>query len=70
MLFLHFLKACGSKTYEDTGYSLVVTIGVCAEENLIIQVSAYFYTSLSKKYIISKVKETAEIQRKACAYQK
>ena len=32
--------------------------------------SAYFYPSLSKKYIISNVEEAAEIQRKACAYQK
>ena len=48
-LYLHFLKTCGSQPWEDTGYSAVVTIEVCAEGNWTIEVSAYFYPSLSKK---------------------
>ena len=62
LLYLHFLKACGSETQEDTGYSVIVTIEVCPEGYWIIQVSAYFHPSLSKKYIMSNVKEAAEIK--------
>ena len=49
MLYLHFRKAYGSQTKQDTGYSVVITIEVCAEGNWLIQVSAYFYPSLPKK---------------------
>ena len=48
-LYLHFHKAYGSQTLQDTGYSVVFKIEVCAEGNWLIQVSAYFYPSLSKK---------------------
>ena len=43
---------------------------VCAERNWLIQVLAYFYPSLSKKYTISNVKQAVDMQRKACADQK
>ena len=51
-LYLHFRKAYGSQTQQDTSYSVVVTIEVCAEGNSQIQVLAYFYPSLSNKSII------------------
>ena len=31
--YLHFHKDCGSQTQKDTGYSVVITIEVCAEGN-------------------------------------
>ena len=68
--YLHFHKDCGSQTQKDTGYSVVITIEVCAEGNWLIQVSAYFYPSLSKKYNISNVKEAIGVQWKACACRK
>ena len=69
-LYLHFHKAYGSQTQQDTGYSVVITIEVCAEGNWLIQASAYFYPSLSKEYNISNVKEAVGMQRKACACRK
>ena len=52
LLYLHFLKTCGYQIQEDTGYSVVATTEICAEGNWIIQVSAYFYPSLSKKSML------------------
>ena len=69
-LYLHFQKVYISQTQQDTGYSVVITIEVCAEENWMIQVSAYLYPSLPKKYNISNVKEAVVMQRKACACRK
>ena len=69
-LYFHFRKAYGSQTKQDTGYTEVITIEVCAEGNWLIQVSAYFYPSLSKKYNISNVKEAIGVQWKACACRK
>ena len=65
-----FNKAYGSQTQQDTGYSVVITIGVCAEGNWLIEASVYFYPSLSKEYNISNVKEAAGMQRKAGACRK
>ena len=63
-LYLHFHKAFGSQTQQDNGYSVFITIEVCAEGNSVIQVSAYFYPSLPNKYNISNVKEAVGMQRK------
>ena len=62
-------RAYGPQTQQDTGYSVVITIDVCVEGNWLIQVSADFYPSLSKMYL-SNVKESGEIQPKACVRQK
>ena len=62
-------RAYGLQTQQDAGYSVVITIDVCAERNWLIQVSSYFHPSLSKKYI-SNMKEAVKMQRKASARQK
>ena len=50
-LYLHFHKAYGPQTQQDTGYSEVVKTEVCAEGNWIITVSAYFYPSFFFQFI-------------------
>ena len=69
-LYLHFHKAYGSQTQQDTGFSVVITIEICAEGNWLIQAQACFYPSLPKEYNISNVKEAVGMQRKACACRK
>ena len=66
-LYLHFHKAYGPQTYQDTGYSVVT---LCGEGDWLIQASTYFHPSLSKEYNISNVKEAVRMQRKACACRK
>ena len=69
-LYLHFHEAYGSQTQQDTGFSVVITIEICAEGNWLIQAQACFYPSLPKEYNISNVKEAVGMQRKACACRK
>ena len=69
-LYLHFLKTCGL----NLGRILVILR--LLQQRFVqkeIGQSKYQLTSIlrcQKKYIISTVKEAAEIQQKACAYKK
>ena len=52
------------KTKESDGYSVVITIQPCAEGNRLIQVSAYFHLSLSKKVYIKLRKKLSRCNGK------
>ena len=54
------------KTKESDGYSVVITIYPCAEGNRLIQVSAYFHLSLSKKVYIKCERSCRDATESLC----